>query len=113
MRAETERILAELPGTPGFIGGIAASVGDRFLTATAWEHPNATFALTRGASHRRAALEFFGPRLCSAGWTGVWSPQRLQPLRVRCQACRRMRDHAQKGGRCDCGAALPEAPPYW
>ena len=113
LRAESERILSELPDTPGFIGGISATFGNRFLTATAWEHPNAPFALIRGGSHRMAAVSFFGPEVYSAGWTGVWTPERLQPLRVRCQSCRKMVDHAQSVGRCGCGAALPAAPAYW
>jgi hypothetical protein len=113
MRGRTERILAELPDTPGFIGGLAATIGDRFLTVTAWEHPNAPFALIRGGSHRMAAVQFFGPHVFSAGWTGVWTPERLHPLWVRCPACREMVDHARSGGRCGCGASLPPAPAYW
>ena len=113
LRGESERIIEELPGTPGFIGGIAATVGDRFLTVTAWEEPNAPFALIRSGSHRMAAVGFFGPRVYSAGWTGVWTPVRLHPLWVRCPACRKMVDHAQSRGRCPCGEELPAAPAYW
>jgi ketosteroid isomerase-like protein len=113
VRVESERILAELPDTPGFIGGISATIGDRFLTVTAWDEPNAPFALIRGGSHRMAAVQFFGPRVYSAGWTGVWTPTRLHPLWVRCPACRKMVDHAQSRGRCGCGGTLPSAPAYW
>ena len=113
MRGVSERILGELPDTPGFIGGIAANVGDRFLTVTAWEDSDAPFALIRAGSHRFAAVQFFGPDVYSAGWTGVWTPARLHALWVRCPACRKMVDHARARGQCDCGAALPAAPAYW
>ena len=113
VRAISDRILAELPDTPGFIGGIAATVGDRFLTVTAWEHPNDPFALIREGSHRFAAVQFFGPDVYSAGWTGVWVPERLHARWVRCPACPKMVDHARAGGTCGCGAALPEPPDYW
>jgi ketosteroid isomerase-like protein len=113
VRAISDRILAELPDTPGFIGGIAATVGDRFLTVSAWERPNDPFALIRDGAHRMAAVQFFGPDLYSAGWTGVWVPERLHNLWVRCPACGKMADAARPTGACNCGAALPEAPAYW
>jgi ketosteroid isomerase-like protein len=113
VRGISDRILAELPDTPGFIGGIAATVGDRFLTVTAWERPNDPFALIRDGTHRMAAVQFFGPDLYSAGWTGVWVPERLHTLWVRCPACRKMADATRPGRACACGAVLPEAPAYW
>jgi ketosteroid isomerase-like protein len=113
VRGISDRILGELPDTPGFIGGIAATVGDRFLTVTAWEQPNDPFALIRDGAHRMAAVQFFGPDLYSAGWTGVWVPERLHTLWVRCPSCRKMADAARATGTCGCGAALPEPPAYW
>jgi hypothetical protein len=113
VRGISDRILAELPDTPGFIGGIAATIGDRFLTVSAWERPNDPFALIRDGTHRMAAVQFFGPDLYSAGWTGVWVPERLHTLWVRCPACRKMADATRPSGTCGCGAALPEAAAYW
>jgi hypothetical protein len=113
VRGISDRILAELPDTPGFIGGIAATVGDRFLTVSAWEQPRDPFALIRDGTHRMAAVQFFGPDVYSAGWTGVWVPERLHTLWVRCPACRKMADATRATGTCACGAALPEAPAYW
>jgi ketosteroid isomerase-like protein len=112
-RRASDAILAELPTTPGFIGGIAGTIGDRFLTVTAWEQPNDPFALIREGSHRMAAVQFFGPDAYSAGWTGVWTPSRLHTLWVRCPACRKLVDGARADRRCGCGAELPEPPPYW
>ena len=109
VRGVSERILKELPDTPGFIGAVAATIGNRFLTVSAWEQPNDPFALIRDGSHRFAAVQFFGPDVYSAGWTGVWTPARLHNRWVRCSSCRKMAN----GDRCACGEALPEAPPYW
>jgi ketosteroid isomerase-like protein len=112
MEGLTERILPELPGTPGFLGGIAATIGNRKLTVTAWEQPNNTYELIRAGIHRNAAAWFFGPDVCSAGWTSIWSPERLNALWIRCTACRKM-GQAKPGGTCGaCGATLPE-PAYW
>ncbi len=115
LRGFTERILRELPDTPGFIGGISAQIGDRSLTVTAWEDPNDPFELIRAKdhTHRVAAAWFFGPDVCTAGWTGVWKPERLNSLWVRCTSCRQLVGSGRANGRCDCGAPLPEPPPYW
>jgi ketosteroid isomerase-like protein len=115
MRGFTDRILHELPNTPGFIGGISAAIGDRSMTVTAWEDPNDPFELIRAkdATHRVAAAWFFGPDVCTAGWTGVWKPERLNSLWVRCISCRQLVSTGRANGRCDCGAQLPEPPAYW
>jgi len=112
-RDASERIVRELPGTAGFIGGVVATVGDRFLTVTAWEEPNNPYALIREGAHRTAAGQFFAPRLYSAGWTGVWRPERLNALWLSCASCGAMASHTRSGGSCACGAALPAAPAYW
>jgi ketosteroid isomerase-like protein len=111
VRRISDRIVRELPSIPGFIGGIAATVGDRFLTVTAWEDPDDPFELIRSGSHRMAAVQFFGSDLYSAGWTGVWNPTRLNARWVRCPACHQMANDARRP--CACGAPLPDPPPYW
>ncbi|HEX5000124.1 MAG TPA: hypothetical protein VFY29_18025, partial [Terriglobia bacterium] len=87
------------------------TVGDRMMTITAWEKPDSMSGLMRGGEHRSATGRFFGPELARGGATGVWAPARLNPRWVRCPACSRMADSAEKS--CACGAALPDPIQYW
>jgi len=112
-RDASERIVRELPDTAGFIGGVVGNVGDRFLTVTAWEDPSNPYALIRDGAHRTAAAQFFALRLYSAGWTGVWRPERLNALWVGCPNCGAMVSRGRLEGSCQCGAALPAGPAYW
>ena len=56
---------------------------------------------------------FFGSAFTRGGATTVWEPHRLNAMWVRCEACGRMSDADKLDGACQCGATLPEHPPYW
>ena len=69
--------------------------------------------LMRGGMHQEAMHKFFGPDLALGGMASVWTPERIGPMRVRCEDCARMIDSARPEGRCECGAMLPEPMAFW
>ena len=101
----------ELCDLPGFIAMLTANVGTRHLTITAWEDVESVRGLRQSAAHRDAMQAFFGPELAAGGQTGVWAPERLNGMWVRCASCGEMVKAAE--GSCECGATLPEAPAWW
>jgi steroid delta-isomerase-like uncharacterized protein len=111
VRALSQRIVAELLETPGFISWLGVTVGARMYTISAWETPDAVSALHRTSAHGEATRRFFGPGFAAGGQTGVWEPHRLNGLWVRCTACDEM--VPASAGRCAAGHELPEAPAYW
>ena len=81
-------------------------------TFTAWEDARQR---PRPPQQRRASggdETFFGPEFAAGGQTGVWAPDRLNGLWVRCRGCDEMvrRTEAE---RCRCGAELPPSPRWW
>jgi steroid delta-isomerase-like uncharacterized protein len=113
VRGWSRRIAAELPQAEGFLGWAGAAVGGRAITITAWEHPDQPRQLLRSGTHREAMPAFFQGDVGRGGWTSVWIPARVNPMWIRCRSCGAMRDYHACGGRCDCGVALPEPPPYF
>lgn len=107
------KIATEMLAMPGFISWVGAIVGNRMTTISAWETPEATTQLMKGGEHRSAVMRFFNSELGSSALTGVWIPARLNPRRLRCPDCSKMLDADKAQGKCGCGAALPEFPPYW
>ena len=101
----------ELLNVPGFISFVGVTCGNRQMTITAWESPEAVTAPMRAGEHRAAMGRFFGPELSRGGATGVWAPLRLNTRWVRCEACFRMGDSEK--GTCGCSAKLPEPIAYW
>lgn len=112
VRDASQRVVAELLETPGFISWLGVSVGDRMYTITAWEGPDDPSALRESPAHAEAMRRFFGPELARGGQTGVWAPHRLNGMWVRCEACGEMA-LAEGAASCRCGAGLPEPPAYW
>lgn len=113
VRESSRKVATELLGMPGFIGFLGATVGDRMMTITAWETPDAMLPLMKAGEHRSAVGRFFGPELSRGGATGVWIPSRLNPRWIRCEACEKMADSDKAQGVCECGAALPAPLAYW
>jgi steroid delta-isomerase-like uncharacterized protein len=113
IRESSRKIAMELLGMPGFISKVGVTVGNRMMTITAWETPDAMMPLMKGGEHRSVAGRFFAPELSRGGATGVWTPQRLNPRWVRCEACSTMADSDKAQGRCECGTALPAPLAYW
>lgn len=113
VRNLSRRVLTEMLGMPGFIGAVTAKIGLRMVTVSAWDHPDDPKRLTREGSHVEAMKPFFQGSLAKSAITSVWTPTRISPYWIRCAACRKMHDPAKSGPTCDCGAALPDPPPYW
>lgn len=102
--------LKELLGTPGFVSAVTAVVGTRMLTFTAWEDVDSVRQMRGNEAHRAAMQVFFGPEFAAGGQTGVWAPERLNGMWVRCTACGEM---VKADGSCgSCGEALPQAPAW-
>lgn len=113
MRDWSRKILTEMLAEPAFIGATTAAIGRRMVTVTAWADPDAPAAFARKASHAESMKAFFEGTMAESGYTGVFSPLRINPYHVRCASCGRMRDPDRTGATCGCGAALPAHPPYW
>ena len=113
VRESSRKVATEMLGMPGFISFVGATVGDRMMTITAWESPDAMMPLMKGGEHRSAVGRFFGPELSRGGATGVWTPHRLNPCWIRCEACAKMADSNRAQGTCECGATLPDPLAYW
>jgi steroid delta-isomerase-like uncharacterized protein len=113
VRESSRKIAMELLTKPGFISFVGVTVGERMMTITAWESPDVVTPLMKGGEHRTAVGRFFGPELARGAHTGVWTPARLNPRWIRCEACSAMVKSDQPGGTCGCGASLPPPVQYW
>ena len=104
--------MVEMLDLEGFIGVTTGKIGQRMFTISAWDTADQPRQLMQGGTHQKSMKPFFSGEMVSSGFTSVWVPARINPFWVRCDACGRMSDGAA-GDRCNCGAALPEHPPYW
>jgi steroid delta-isomerase-like uncharacterized protein len=112
IQTAARRILPELRGVPGFLSALLARAGDRLFTVTAWEDAGAAAGLLRSPVHRSVMQRFFRSQLGAAAHTGVWVPERLNAVWVRCPRCGEMIDGNRAEGVCQCGTTLPR-PPAW
>jgi steroid delta-isomerase-like uncharacterized protein len=113
VRNRTLQVLAQMAEMPGFISWLGATVQGRMITVTAWDSPESAAHLLRGGPHKDAMDRVFSGTLGTAGFTSVWAPEHLNALLVHCPECGTMERYERSGGTCQCGAALPEPPPYW
>lgn len=114
VRSRTRGVVSDLLGTPGFISWVGAVVDNRMFTITAWDDADAVLRLQESPAHSDAMRAFFTAEpegLAAGGQTGVWAPQRLNGMWVRCATCGRMVQPAPDGA-CACGAEL-SPPGYW
>ena len=110
----SRQIAVEMLGMEGFLGWTGAIVGDRMATITAWETPEHAAQLMKGGTHREAMGFFWADNgVVSGGWTSVWTPERINPMWSRCDACGKMVNSDRLNGVCDCGAELPSFGPWW
>ena len=107
------QISEDMLSMPGFISMVTATVGDRMMTISAWENQESMAPLMKGGAHRVAVDRYFRAELGRAGMTGIWIPGRLNPRRVRCEACSKMAPVRGSGETCSCGSALPDPIVYW
>ena len=112
IRALTRAAASEMLHMEGFIGAVFLRIGGRAVTISAWERPDHTEQLMRGASHAEAMRRFWAD-LGASGYTSVWVPNHINPLWVRCAVCCKMNDYEKTAGMCSCGQRLPEAPSYF
>ena len=98
---------------PGFVAWIGVVIDNRMFTITAWEDAEALAQLRRDGTHPEAMEKFFASELGSSAMTSVWTPERINTLWVRCDACGMMEDYELSKAVCQCGQPLPEPPPYW
>lgn len=112
VRERSRETVTALMATPGFISFMGVHIGSRMYTITAWESAEAVDGLRANPGHRQAMARFYEDDggLATGGQTGVWGPQRLNGVWVRC-ACGAM-SHAADG-LCPAGHDLPPAPAYW
>jgi steroid delta-isomerase-like uncharacterized protein len=112
IRAFTRVTATEMLEMEGFIGLSTFRIGSRGVTISAWEKPEQTKQLVRGGTHADAMRRFWA-ELSHSAYTSVWIPDHINPLWVRCGACRKMNDYEKHSGVCSCGQRLPEAPSYY
>jgi steroid delta-isomerase-like uncharacterized protein len=93
IRELSRQTVMEMLPMEGFIGWVGMTIGHRMLTVTAWEAPENPRQLLQGGAHKEAMTRFFGAKgLGRAAMTSVWVPERIGPMRVRCEACGHMVD---------------------
>lgn len=113
IRDFTQKIIQELPKAPGFLGLVTASLRDKMFSITAWDSADDAAKLTQDGPHKEAMSEFFSGNLGSAASTSVWVQERINAVWVRCGSCDQISSYDRDEGRCQCGEALPDPPPYW
>ncbi len=113
IREHGRQISQDMLSMPGFISMVTAAVGNRMMTMAAWENPESMAPLMKGGAHRIAVDQYFRSELGRAGMTGIWIPGRLNPRRIRCEACSKMAPVRGSHEICSCGATLPDPIEYW
>ncbi|MGD0548754.1 MAG: nuclear transport factor 2 family protein [Terracidiphilus sp.] len=112
IRAHATLIIQDFMDEPGFISIITGAAGDRAFTVHAWESQEALHrALNK--THSRAKHDFRTGDLSPGVWTSVWKPDHINRLWTRCSMCAQPNDATENPSTCaNCGATLPERPPY-
>ncbi|MEM7443572.1 MAG: ester cyclase [Pseudomonadota bacterium] len=113
IRAQSRDTMIEMLQTEGFIGAVAAVIGNRMLTISAWEDADAPRQLMKEGVHVEAMGSMMRGEVANNGFTSVFVPERINPYLLRCDNCGMMHRGPEEGAKCDCGAALPDRPAYW
>jgi steroid delta-isomerase-like uncharacterized protein len=113
IRTHSAKIIQDFLEEPGFISIVTGAAGDRAFTVTAWENEEALHrALNK--SHAHAKHDFRTGDVSPGVWTSVWKPDHINRIWTRCPSCNQPNDVTDDHRECkNCGAALPERPPYW
>ncbi|MGA3093268.1 MAG: nuclear transport factor 2 family protein [Terriglobales bacterium] len=113
IRTHSAKIIQDFLDETGFISIVTGAAGDRAFTVTAWEDEEALHrALNK--SHSHAKHDFRTGDISPGVWTSVWKPEHINRIWTRCPACSQPNDVTDNHHECkNCGAALPERPPYW
>jgi steroid delta-isomerase-like uncharacterized protein len=113
IRTFSRRIMLGMPAMPGFLSFLAAVVGRRLYTITAWSGPEEAHSLRRNQAHQEASSQFHRGELGIAFHSSIWVPQHLGERWIRCPACGRMNVATPVHDTCNCGATLPELAAFW
>ena len=113
IRESSRATLASMLEMDGFIGAVTANIGERMMTISAWDNPDAPRQLMRAGPHAAASKAMMDGSLAKSGYTSVHEPVRVNPYLLRCEACGKMHRGPEPQSSCGCGATLPEQPAYW
>jgi len=107
-------IVEEMTEMEGIISAVFTRDGERGYTISAWEDPEDAQQLMRGGTHQTSVQEMFEQDgLGAAGMTSVWTPKRMNRRMLRCTECLELTHEVEADACPECGASLPDAPPYW
>jgi steroid delta-isomerase-like uncharacterized protein len=113
VRLHSRRVMLAMPAMPGFLSFLGIVVARRLYTVSAWTDPEKAHAVMLDGAHKEATAAFFKSNLATAFHSSIWAPVRMGPRWQRCASCARMMAADNGSERCQCGAALPEAQPFW
>ena len=107
VKQRVRAIVPELAQVPGFIGWVGISLAERLYTLTLWDDPETVRQIRTNARHQAAVRRVFETDFGTALHTGVWIPERLNPLWLRCPTCGIMIDADRPDHTCPCGEPVP------
>jgi steroid delta-isomerase-like uncharacterized protein len=113
IRLYSRRVMLEMPSMPGFLTFLGAVMARRLYTVSAWSSPEQANEVMLSGPHKEATAAFFKSNLGTAFHSSIWTPYRFGPRWQRCSSCDRVVAVKEETTRCQCGAALPEAQPFW
>jgi steroid delta-isomerase-like uncharacterized protein len=113
IRLQARQIMVGMPPMPGFLSFMGIVIGRRLYTLSAWTAPEHAHQVMSNEEHRKATAAMFKNNTGTAFHSSIWAPIRIGPRWRRCQSCKRMIMGEEETRICQCGAALPEAEPYW
>jgi hypothetical protein len=96
------QIIPHLVQLDGFMGLLAARVGHRLFTVTAWERPDQPRQLAVSGPHHAAADRVLHGGFSLGGQAGVWTPHHASPVLVRC-SCGKLINLDDGSKTCVCG----------
>jgi steroid delta-isomerase-like uncharacterized protein len=105
--------MIDMLAMPGFIGATTARIGNRMVTVSAWDDPDAPRRTMREGRHAEVMRGIPDGSLARHGFTSVWVKERVNPVYVRCDACGKMTRGPEPDATCACGAPLRDPQPYW
>jgi steroid delta-isomerase-like uncharacterized protein len=107
VRQRVRAIVPELTQVPGFLGWVGISIAERLYTLTLWDGPEAARHVRTNAKHQAAVRRFFETDFGTAAHTGIWVPEHLNPLWLRCPKCGTMINADRVDQACSCGEPSP------
>ena len=98
----------------GFIGATTAVIGNRMVTISAWDSPEAPRRVMKEGAHAEVQKGMYDGSLATHGFTSVWTKERMNPVMVGCESCGKMTRDPDETRQCkSCGSTLPDAVPFW